>query len=369
MKLSKELIKEIEKEIEGGFISKVKHDDFDLYILNYTNKCQINWRWSEASKICRGLIVDANYKVRARSYRKFFTLDQIENSGCDELPPTGIPYIVSPKKDGFLGVLYFGDDGIPYMSSRGSFNSDMAVKANEMLRTTYKNVEFDKNYSYVFEIVYPNTLLTLEYGYEALILHGVFDNESGKEIPIHKFEGFSKLLLQGLLTESIVEISKEFKGIDDFMERYKFNNDEGYVLTFDNGYKLKVKFEEYKQMSRVKNSLGNPGSTRFIDNVINGTMDLNFLKNKINNTEILKEIDKVHQTYDDIFRYVTNEYDVVIGRIESNNIKSFAIDVRENYSAKIGSALISYYTGDINKLVSVIWKTVKEKLQLDALTK
>ena len=87
-------IKLIKQMIEEDYVSKRKHPECDLYILNYTPKCQINWKWNEATMTCRGLIVDAYWNVVARPFKKFFTYEQWKDlytrfhsaaGGCTEL--------------------------------------------------------------------------------------------------------------------------------------------------------------------------------------------------------------------------------------------------------------------------------------------
>jgi hypothetical protein len=371
MHLSKEQIISIENAIAEGYVNKTKHPEFDLYNLNYTNKCQIDWRWNEATKLCRGLIVDGDYNVRARSYHKFFTIDQIEDSNCDVMPPEDIEYIIAHKKDGFLGILYFGDDGLPYISSRGSFTSDMALNATKMLRTKYKDCEWNSKYSYVFEIIYPNSILTLHYGYEALVLHGMYDNETGKELWIHYSADVKnhveKLEANGLKIEWPVEYGSNFKGIENFYKKYKFNDDEGYVISFANGYKVKVKFDEYKKMSQAKRAVGAPGSRSFLDKVASGEIEEAFKNNPFLETpERRIDVDAVYYEYEGIYTHeVLEPMKKIISDHNCKNIKDFALVVYAEADPMYRSALINAYLGKFDRMENAIWKVVKRTMKRD----
>lgn len=67
---------QIQANIDYGWISKRKHPQLDYWILNYTQKAQIDWEWNSVTTICRGLIVDQDWNIIARPFKKFFTLDQ-----------------------------------------------------------------------------------------------------------------------------------------------------------------------------------------------------------------------------------------------------------------------------------------------------
>jgi len=349
MKLSDKLLDEIKKEIELGYINRVKHPELDLWILNYSNAATYDWRWNDATRMCRGLIVDNNYSVINRSYPKFFDIEQIENTACDDIWQNHDTeyYTVAHKKDGFLGCMYVDKHlsnqlihsdykmNSKYMAiaTRGSFSSEMAIRATEILRTKYKNINWDTRYSYSFEIIYPNDILTIHYGYEDIILHGVFDNETGDEIPIHKFKDWEYLKKMGLTMEEPVEMGSHFKGIEDFYKTYKFNDDEGYVIKFESGYKIKVKFDEYKKMSAAKRSLSELYSKGFIEKVIDGTVD-----------KIMKDNPMLHNEHrDKAIKDVITEYNNLASLIKMRNAdiysrfggdcsdKTFAIESKSDY--------------------------------------
>ena len=71
-----ELQQEIEEAISEGLISKRKHPELPIYILNYTPAAQYGWKWTRATVNCRGLIVDDSWNIIARPFKKFFTVEQ-----------------------------------------------------------------------------------------------------------------------------------------------------------------------------------------------------------------------------------------------------------------------------------------------------
>tara|TARA_Y100000034_G_scaffold137014_1_gene218440 strand:- start:5987 stop:7075 length:1089 start_codon:yes stop_codon:yes gene_type:complete len=241
IELTKQDINVIERYIADGFISKRKHDDYDLWILNYTNKTQFDGQWSKYTLQCRGLIVDADWNIVARPFKKFFNYGELTNYGV-RLPNE--LFTVSEKMDGSLGILYFAND-VPYIATRGSFHSPQADKANEMLHGKYKKSlnKFRKDRTYLFEIVYPENRIVVDYGTsEMLALLAIVDNKSGKLLPLEKL-GFPAVA--------------QHNGIDDYdtLAAKETDNAEGFVITFEGGLMMKIKFANYVRLHKLMTGL------------------------------------------------------------------------------------------------------------------
>ena len=152
--------------IDLGFVIKNKHPTEELYIYNYTQKAQFDRVWNEITLTCRGLILDENYKIIARPFAKFFNLGEYENQEIRNLK-----FDVFEKIDGSLGILYFHKNEA-FMASRGSFNSDQSIKANELLNSKYSDCleKLDQTKTYLFEIIYPENRIVLDYGSEEFLV-------------------------------------------------------------------------------------------------------------------------------------------------------------------------------------------------------
>ena len=104
----------------------------------------------------------------------------------EEHPPTGIPQLpfeVFEKLDGSLGILYWLNN-LPYIATRGSFESEQARHATEILHGRYQHTfsSMDTNKTYLFEIIYPENRIVVDYGeMDDLILLTVIDNQTGHE--------------------------------------------------------------------------------------------------------------------------------------------------------------------------------------------
>jgi len=185
----------IQQHIENGLISRRKHPECDLYILNYTPKCQINWHWDKVTIACRGLIVDGNWNIIQRPFAKFFTLDQwagLRNHvhhlyGVQYQTMLDGPFTLTEKLDGSLGILYRNPVSQKWcVATRGSFTSDQAIRATEILQNKYPNIHPNTNWTYLVEIIYPENQIVVRYEHAQLVLLGVIDKDTGYDVPISR---------------------------------------------------------------------------------------------------------------------------------------------------------------------------------------
>ncbi len=230
-------LERIDQLITEGYITKRPHSSGELFIYNYTAKAQYDRLWTPETMQCRGLILDRHGAIASRPLIKFFNLQEHQESLPSE------PFDVYEKLDGSLGILYWYQDK-PYIASRGSFNSDQAVKANQIFYSLYANAIplLDRSLTYLFEIIYPANRIVVNYGdYEALVLLAVIETASGREYSIEEFShlGFP--------------IAKKYDGLKDLEAIAKLNeqNQEGFVIRFDGGLRLKFKFADYVKLHRV----------------------------------------------------------------------------------------------------------------------
>lgn len=139
---------ELEKLVEQRFVMKQKHLIHPLWIYNYTNACQWEKNWNEITLQCRGLVLDEEGNVIARSFPKFFNYEELK----PEEIPTDEPYTITVKMDGSL-ILAFKYKGEFIVASRGSFTSEQALKA-QTLFTENQIAAMAENRTYIFEIIY-----------------------------------------------------------------------------------------------------------------------------------------------------------------------------------------------------------------------
>lgn len=229
--------------VTDQYINVQKHPTANLWIYNYAAKTQYEQLWNEVTLACRGLILDSKGQVAARPFPKFFNLAEHDPS---ELPDE--PFEVFEKMDGSLGILYWVDDQ-PFIATRGSFSSDQAKHATALLHERYNAVfpQLRRDVTYLFEIIYPDNRIVVDYGsINELYLLGIIDNATGDDLPNDPSLGFP--------------LPSPHEGLTDWRHLHHQpnpTNREGFVLRFQTGLRVKVKFEEYVRLHRLVTGVSN----------------------------------------------------------------------------------------------------------------
>lgn len=152
-----------------------------------------------------------------------------------------------------LGIV-FPYDNQWHVATRGSFDSDQARWATAFLREHLNVTEllhpdepFPKGYTPVCEIIYAANRIVVSYDFEGLVLLAFVGPNDAYEMPRAMAERAAVLV--GL------PIVKKFKKTLSECVKENIPNTEGYVLTYPNGVKVKVKFEEYVRLHRILTGL------------------------------------------------------------------------------------------------------------------
>ena len=165
--------------IDEGFVNRQKHPELDLWIYNYSHTCQFSRVWNDVTLQCRGLILDADMNIVSRPFSKFFNLEEHPRS---DVRFSKKDFQVFEKLDGSLGILY--PTGTRYaIATRGSFTSDQALRASMLLQERYVDFVPEPGYTYLFEIIYPDNRIVVDYGgVEGLVFLCAVDNVTGANV-------------------------------------------------------------------------------------------------------------------------------------------------------------------------------------------
>ena len=228
--------------LDGHLADKVikeqTHPTAPLLILNYTEKAQFDRLWDDVTLQCRGLIHNMETgEVVARPFRKFFNVGEYQG----EMGHLETGVTVWPKLDGSLGILYHDGDGWA-IATRGSFTSDQALHATEVLRTRYTAFEPIDGLTYLFEIIYPENRIVVDYGAtDDLFLLTTIDTETGLSVGVAG-TGWPGPTIRPHPYESLTAA----------LTAPQTENTEGFVLHWPaTDLRLKFKFDEYVRLHRL----------------------------------------------------------------------------------------------------------------------
>ena len=230
----------LEKYYNEGWLIKQVHPTKDLTIWNYSRATAWEDRWDKITLMCRGLVTNSKGEIVARCLKKFFNWEQLVNSNY---PIPNEPFTMTDKMDGqYSGLFYYDNEWI--ITSRGSFESIYAKRAFELLQK-YNYKELSTDYTYIFEIIFKEGRIVLKYDFEGLVMLAAINIETGIEISIH--ENRWELETLGF------KLVKVYNGINDFktIKTMIKDNEEGYVIQFKSGFRMKIKGDEYCRLHAI----------------------------------------------------------------------------------------------------------------------
>jgi RNA ligase len=235
----------LNKYISEGLVVKNDHPTLPISIYNYSRTCQYENKWDEITKMCRGLILDQEGNVIAKGFNKFFNMEEHQP---EEIPND--TFEVFEKLDGSLGILFWYQ-GEWILATKGSFTSDQAVRAKEILKK-YNFQPIPKGYTTLVEIIYPENRIVCDYvGEESLVVLSMINNSSGKELD------YTSLLY--ISDETRMPVVKKYDAVEDYktLKSLISKDREGYVVRFRNGFRMKIKGEEYVRLHRILTGFSN----------------------------------------------------------------------------------------------------------------
>jgi T4 RnlA family RNA ligase len=337
----KNLLETLESYYNEGWLIKQTHPELPLTIWNYSQTTQYAGKWDDVTLMTRGLVTDNETgEIVARPFKKFFNWEENKHTPTNE-------FEVYNKMDGSL-IIAFYLYGSWVFASRGSFTSEQAKAASKLFYKKYGDVGMNIDTTYLFEFTAPWNRIVVDYsdGEQLTLLGGIRTND-GLEAHWYHLDSVSKL--------NAIPLVKKYDGITDYttLKGTIGDNEEGFVIRFSNGDRMKIKGDEYLRLHRIMTGVS---TTSVWDVLANGG----------NMEEILKDVpdefyDKIKEVVDDLvsqFNDINNKYygyfnDIMV-EVVSTDRKAFAERAKEYIHSSI---LFAHYNG--KSVEPIIWKIVK----------
>ncbi len=356
--------------IADGYVA-VKHhpDDDQLVILNYTQRA-VSTDWPHTLRRCRGLIVrdlDGDATVVASGPRKFFNADEPQGKEDRAGVPDDADVIVTDKTDGSLLLLFRAPDGLPAFATRGSFQSEQAQWATNLLRTEYQGagerllmLDEMSDATSIFEAVYDDNRIVLQYDFEDIVSLGFVGHRNGdlfSPIVDDQCPPFrqTKVFYSGPLDDLPM--------LD--MER---PNAEGYVLNYswadaDGGHvvAVKAKQEDYVRLHRIVTGLNEKTVWEALQDE---TLDAILKELPAEHAEWAREtarrITDEHQALVDEIESAFEHAEMVVGFDDPERRKKFAMELK-NHRPEVKAGAFALLDNNFEVIDQIAWKNVKPK--------
>ena len=348
-------LSDISDYLEGDYVIAQRHPTLPLLIYNYSRTTQFSGIWDDITLNCRGLVLDLEGNVIAKPFPKFFNYEEhtAENSKLPPIPNEN--FEVYEKMDGSLGIFfYYGGEW--HMATRGSFTSEQAIKGMEMMKK-YNFEKLHTDYTYLFEIIYNENRIVCNYNFEDIVLLGIINTKTGNEVNL--YNDSEDIRIKNIISNigfRIVTLYKTWGEDWETLKKEISKDNEGYVIRFSSGMRMKIKGDEYVRLHRILTNF----STKDIWELLkNGEPLEPFLDRVPDEFDAwVKEVVRDLQTrYDSIL----NDYQTILFNIWHPDKKLFA-EYAKRYPHP--SLLFSMYDNKKNKCgYDYIWKLLKPKYE------
>jgi putative RNA ligase len=237
-----ELVDGLYFEAQNGYINI--SEDFGLSLFNYTNKTTFDSNWNNFTRAARGLILDkVNKKIIALPFQKFHNLHELNE------PLPQVPFSVYEKLDGSMIALWYHDN-VWRTSTRGSFTSDQALIAQKLVNKLPK-YGLRKECTYLAELVGPSNKIVVNYEEDELIFLAAFNRETGEESLFWEVQYAAERMM---CKAAKVFPYKSISGMIQLAENLS-KDEEGFVVRFNDGLRIKIKGSEYLRIHRLISKL------------------------------------------------------------------------------------------------------------------
>lgn len=202
---------------------------------------------------CRGLIFDLNGDLISRPFHKFFNLGEREETLIRNVD-WSVPYNIQIKNDGSMIRPLLLNSELRLATKMGITDTSMNAEVFVATRKNYINFCIDMckaGYTPIFEWCSRKNKIVIDYPEDQLILLAIRHNHTGRYEPYEMVRAISN-------TNRIPHVNViQHSSIDEnFINQIKdLKNEEGVVITFVNGHKIKLKADEYVTIHRAKEGI------------------------------------------------------------------------------------------------------------------
>ena len=304
---------------------------------------------------CRGItFCSETGAVISRKFHKFFNVGQKEETRAHRVDFSK-PHVIMEKLDGSMITPLWRNNKIIWCSKMGETFLTPIVNQFVQKRPEYEQIAqtfIDNNITPMFEFCSRQQRIVIDYPEDRLVLLAARYNDSGEYLP------YSELCQ--VAHHHGVDVVRALPGsvgnILTFLEETRgLSGQEGWVIAFDDGTRLKVKAEEYIIAHRAKDSLAHEKNVLYL--VASDTID-----------DVLPVLPEADQ--ERVRRYATDVSQAMISVAEEVRLtveayadtdqRTFALEVAPRFSGQIQSLLFKVRAGKASAF-DAVRDTVKNK--------
>jgi RNA ligase len=270
-------IDEVREAIRDRDEFKIMWKEQGFYVINYmvrysdtfpvpdTKDTDLN-RLYMIRRECRGIKFDADGKLIARPFHKFFNIGERPETDPKQIDWSK-PFVILEKLDGSMIHPIMLDGKVTYCTKHGP--TDVAQPVQEFadrgiarqdgrkVRIWYNDFCYDlmqSGYTPIFEWCSRKQRIVVDYPEDKLVLTAVRKNATGEYLNMSNMHA----LADPYSVPVVREFEGSFDGINDFIESVHGRTDEeGYIIRFRDGTMYKIKNPWYLQLHKTAELMQN----------------------------------------------------------------------------------------------------------------
>jgi len=205
---------------------------------------------------CRGIKFHPNGTIAARPFHKFFNIGEKEETQPNKIDLSK-HHVIQQKLDGSMVHpchLGFIGDKLVWMTKMGI--TDISKDVSEFVEEHPYYKDFAKlcyvnNWTPIFEWCSPNNQIVIRYENPSLTLLAVRHNVTGEYL-----EERLKLEFDSFEIPYVGMIKEKFNDTNSLIEYTRpLENQEGFVIKFDDGYRAKIKADLYVKIHKARDKI------------------------------------------------------------------------------------------------------------------
>lgn len=352
--MSFEVLRKIRKEVERGAVTERAIGS--LSIFKYSQECVCDNMWNDDVVRCRGIVFDTDTgTIVCRPYDKFFNLNERPSTELKEVVNKlkTQSYMITEKLDGSC-LSIWNYKGKWCASTPGSISSEQAVYAMEQLFPKYNLDALPTDLTYVCEMIAPWNRMVVDYGdRNELVMVTAFENKwQCTEIA----QGRVKMLADKAGLNFVEEIPCD--DLESFLMKPVPEGEEGYVIRFSDGSRIKLKGAWYFKLHKLASLLSLKNVFEMVSEQP-GAYD-----------EVIEDVpDYIRKDFDDIYAQIMTTRDQVQHDVQQiwnsvpdhTDFKACALVFKEHDTSPV---LFAKMRGREDVLEQVTWKVVKNRLEI-----
>ena len=312
-------------------------------IFNYRLASYSQWLKPGALE-CRGVmfLMDSDFNnalaLVSWSFEKFFNLNENPMTMFNVLPEVES---IQDKMDGSLiSTFYF--DGRVYVKSKGSLRSNQAVAAQKLLESEkwnnlYRAVEHHvmvMDHTVIMEYTAPDNRIVLPSEEAQLTVLGVRDNQTGEYVDdLHEY-------MEDYMVADVVE---DVHDVEQFVADIAHRTSiEGFVLTFKNGQRVKIKTDWYCALHHLKDSINS--QRRLFEAAVNDATD-DLRAQFYDDPQAITIITEMEEKVASIYNHIVDQVERFYERNKHMERKDFAIKGQKELDKLCFSLAMALYSG------------------------